>query len=485
MTLPLPNGKSQFLDANGNPLAAGLVYHYVVGTSTPRDTYQDIAGTILNSNPVVLDAAGRAVIFGDGSYRQIVTDSLGNQQWDQVTQVDSLSLLGGVAKSGDTMTGTLVVPSLNDTGGQLLTITPTANPISTISSFSVQGTTVSTTDREFLASVGLTSTRGDGLTGGKQDRVALYSGATMLAGSGDLWSLNTVLTMEASGTATANTIGYELDFNNLLANRGEALGGAGFSAPVAYGLAVTGAGSFRSTSAILVSGPGTEIWNRGIAFVNASVKQATFQDITSSAISVEIQGSHTYGIDMKSGVFSVAGIRIGNGTYIRARDGGDTADLAVLIQSGANLILGDAATAGIYSRPLLAPFTDNTVTCGSNTNRWSAVWAVNGAIQTSDPREKEDIQDLADVDTGLILDEIPPITYRWVDGGGGQPGKRTHWGFSAEDIGRVSGIAARDFGGYVVAEDGKKAIRPDQLIPIMWEEIRRLRNRVGVLESKQ
>ena len=85
MALTIPPGMTPFFDINGNPLAAGLVYHYIPGTSTPKDTYQDVAGTILNSNPVVLDAAGRAAIFGDGSYRQILTDSLGNQQWDRVT----------------------------------------------------------------------------------------------------------------------------------------------------------------------------------------------------------------------------------------------------------------------------------------------------------------------------------------------------------------------------------------------------------------
>ena len=100
MPLPLPNGETQFIDASGNPLAGGYVYHYVPGTSTPKNTYQDQAGTIVNSNPVVLDAAGRAVIFGDGLYRQVVTDSAGNQQWDRETAVATLSVLGAVAKAG-------------------------------------------------------------------------------------------------------------------------------------------------------------------------------------------------------------------------------------------------------------------------------------------------------------------------------------------------------------------------------------------------
>lgn len=85
MTGLLPNGKQTFLDANGNPLAMGTVAHYVPGTTTPKDTYANQANTILNTNPVRLDAAGRAVIWGFGLYRQVVKDSNDNVIWDQLT----------------------------------------------------------------------------------------------------------------------------------------------------------------------------------------------------------------------------------------------------------------------------------------------------------------------------------------------------------------------------------------------------------------
>jgi hypothetical protein len=60
----------QFFDDSGNPLAAGRLYTYQAGTSTPKPTYQNAAGTITHANPIVLDSAGRALIFlEDGSYR--------------------------------------------------------------------------------------------------------------------------------------------------------------------------------------------------------------------------------------------------------------------------------------------------------------------------------------------------------------------------------------------------------------------------------
>lgn len=81
----LPNGKQQFVDGNGNPLAGGSVTFYSPGTTTPKTTWQDSAGTIPNANPVILDAYGMAVIWGTGSYRQIVKDAAGNTIWDQTT----------------------------------------------------------------------------------------------------------------------------------------------------------------------------------------------------------------------------------------------------------------------------------------------------------------------------------------------------------------------------------------------------------------
>lgn len=50
-------------DDNGRPLAGGRLYTYENGTTTPAPTYKDAAGTILNTNPIILDARGDAVIF--------------------------------------------------------------------------------------------------------------------------------------------------------------------------------------------------------------------------------------------------------------------------------------------------------------------------------------------------------------------------------------------------------------------------------------
>ena len=75
----------QFLDDNADPLDGGLVYFYQAGTSTPQNTYTDSALAVANANPVVLDSAGRAVIYFSTTpaYKCILKDSAGVTIWTQ------------------------------------------------------------------------------------------------------------------------------------------------------------------------------------------------------------------------------------------------------------------------------------------------------------------------------------------------------------------------------------------------------------------
>lgn len=75
MAILLQAPYSQFLDDDGNPLTGGKVYSYEAGTTTPKATYTDYTGLIAATNPVILDAAGRATIWVEGDYKFTVTDS--------------------------------------------------------------------------------------------------------------------------------------------------------------------------------------------------------------------------------------------------------------------------------------------------------------------------------------------------------------------------------------------------------------------------
>lgn len=57
------NPTQSFFDQNDNPLAGGTVTTYAAGTSTLQVTYSDSALSVPNLNPIVLDVAGRCVIY--------------------------------------------------------------------------------------------------------------------------------------------------------------------------------------------------------------------------------------------------------------------------------------------------------------------------------------------------------------------------------------------------------------------------------------
>ncbi|HEY1441806.1 MAG TPA: tail fiber domain-containing protein [Mycobacterium sp.] len=226
----------------------------------------------------------------------------------------------------------------------------------------------------------------------------------------------------------------------------------------------------------------------------------------------------------------------------------------------------------------LSPAVDNTKSLGASGFRWTAVWASNGTIQTSDPALKTDI---APLPASLpLLMAIHPITFRWIDGGAEDgdsdammevdedremqatetaseeieqvemvngrpvlrrvmqtterpvfdsfpvldangnpvtvkmrvgaelrdvprfhqvprmerrsvkvvrpataPGRRTHWGFSAPEVKAAFDALGMDFGGYVKAQDGSQHLRPDQLIPVLWQVCRELADKVAALEA--
>ena len=58
-----PTPKLQFFDANGAPLAGGLLYTYEAGSTTPLASYTDSTGVSANTNPIILDSRGEANVW--------------------------------------------------------------------------------------------------------------------------------------------------------------------------------------------------------------------------------------------------------------------------------------------------------------------------------------------------------------------------------------------------------------------------------------
>jgi hypothetical protein len=71
----------QFFNNNGVPLAGGKIYTYAAGTTSPQTTYTTNSGVTANSNPIVLNSAGRVPSSGEiwltvgASYKFVLKDS--------------------------------------------------------------------------------------------------------------------------------------------------------------------------------------------------------------------------------------------------------------------------------------------------------------------------------------------------------------------------------------------------------------------------
>lgn len=97
---PIGNG-FQFFTNNGEPLTSGKLYTYQAGSSTPLATYTNSAGTVSNTNPIILGVDGRPpeeiwLTYGY-NYKFILTDA------DDVTLATYDNLYGIVGVEASTV----------------------------------------------------------------------------------------------------------------------------------------------------------------------------------------------------------------------------------------------------------------------------------------------------------------------------------------------------------------------------------------------
>jgi Chaperone of endosialidase len=317
---------------------------------------------------------------------------------------------------GKTIMTEITPTTVSIAGDETLPVTPTGNPTPpTLSSLSCQADAVSATAREFLVNIGFTSAEGSGSTP-DADKVALYAGIVGNSGTADIWAFNPLATLSPdSGSYTA--YGIELDFNNLNADMGSADGDAGMAAPVAIGLAVSGAGNHLSNAAISIVGDGV-IWNRGIVIPNpgtgGAIAQASFQDLGSATISLDLRGPNVVAVDTSKN--TGVPLRIPNNNPIVALNAAGTGNVPIAsVDIDDNIELGSPASSFIVANAHVIPALDNTSFLGFPTNRWAEIFAVNGTIQTSDPALKTDINPLPAAEK--LIDAINPVTYRWKQDG--------------------------------------------------------------------
>ena len=171
---------------------------------------------------------------------------------------------------------------------------------------------------------------------------------------------------------------------------------------------------------------------------------------------------------------------------------------------------------------------DNAYTWGGVSNRWSVIYAVNGTIQTSDINSKIDI---AESTLGIgFIKSLNPVSYKFKVGGNlvsSEPdgiesvkikdaifdedgnevvpavyedrpktktvltpveGKRTHWGFVAQEVKAAADAAGVDFGGWIKTNmnnpDSEEGLRYDQFIAPLTKALQEAIAKIETLESK-
>lgn len=114
---------SKFFDNDGEPMAAGLLYVYAAGSTTKLATWQDSAGSSLNSNPIVLNFRGECRVWLDPTlaYKFVLspptdTDPPTNPIWtvDNITAGPS-SADNAAEDTGSANTVQLSIPRLSGT----------------------------------------------------------------------------------------------------------------------------------------------------------------------------------------------------------------------------------------------------------------------------------------------------------------------------------------------------------------------------------
>ena len=128
----LPWVQAQFCDSEGHPLVGGQLWSYEAGTDTPRATYSDADLLTPNTNPLILDAAGRpetgAIFIEPGGYKFVLLDEDDDEIWtiDDVEDVGAtfaaqfglaMSEGGKNVTSGYTVLDTDRFVTVDSTGG--------------------------------------------------------------------------------------------------------------------------------------------------------------------------------------------------------------------------------------------------------------------------------------------------------------------------------------------------------------------------------
>jgi len=123
---------AQFFDNNANVLSGGLLYVYTAGTTTPATTWTTSSGAVANTNPIVLDSAGRTpneIWLNSGvTYKFVLKTSAGVTigTYDDIPAIDDPTVFNNLitVTGTNTLIGASVPPYTAYTAGMTLSFIP-------------------------------------------------------------------------------------------------------------------------------------------------------------------------------------------------------------------------------------------------------------------------------------------------------------------------------------------------------------------------
>jgi Chaperone of endosialidase len=169
---------------------------------------------------------------------------------------------------------------------------------------------------------------------------------------------------------------------------------------------------------------------------------------------------------------------LGNGTAAKDMvfftNGFNDADEKMRILSGGNVGIGVTNPADkLTVAGIVSPSADNSYSLGKAGARWTAVYAVNGAIQTSDARLKTNIQPLNYGLKEVML--LQPVRYNWKD----TPASGNKIGLIAQEVRKLVPEV-------VIGDETKENLGMNyaELVPVLINAVQEQQKQIDDIETK-
>ena len=270
----------QFFDNNGTILSGGKLYTYAAGTTTPLTTYTSSSGAVANTNPIILDSAGRVPyeiwIDTTSTAKFILRDStdvlIGT--WDNIpSYASSLNLTGtNNAVAYFNSVGTFTSSSNMTFDGSNLTV---AGGITTGSNVAITGnisTTGTATFTGLISSTAGISSSTPAVTQAANDNSTKIATTAFVANTSAKAKIQPLTVTPSGGGLGIELAPTTLDFRNTSSTSGTV---TTVSNSLALTLTLSGAATLGAVSGVQTRIAVLAIYNSTIAAMELAVVNVT------------------------------------------------------------------------------------------------------------------------------------------------------------------------------------------------------------------